>query len=103
MKNLKFRQFALIDHPITYTYQKVILKSLNGEFYCGFFDKNNFSETEQQYLSNTWNFTIITGLKEVTISGDDIEWISLYQNNALIYHISDKALFQQRAEEVNTH
>lgn len=102
MKNLKFRQFALIDHPITYTYQKVILKSVNGEIYYGFFDKNNFSETEQQYLNNTWNFTIIPGLKEVTISGDDIESISLYQNNILAYNISDKALFRQRTSVANT-
>ncbi len=93
MQKTQIFQFVASDHPITYTYQKVIIELKDGKCLHGFFDRNDHSLLGQQFLSNSWNFTITPDLKEINIPGIDIESISLFEKNSVAYHVSEKGIF----------
>jgi hypothetical protein len=93
-------QFVADDHPITYSYQKVILQLKDGKTLHGFFNGNTLHSGGDEYLKNRWNFEKTPDRVDMVIEGNTLESISLYRDNRLVYKISDHEYFNPAIDKL---
>ena len=101
MKQTKIHKFVHIEHPITYSNERIEITFKDGISLIGYFDKQILELNNQ----NQWSFVEAyqeNNQKEIsTLNGDDFKSINLHRFNSLNPAESVNPLYQSQARISN--